>query len=422
MIKAKALRGLSIFQSFGFPVLGALFGLLPFMVSVGSFNVRAQPAIFPDVSVEGTVRVRAEKELLLQTDTNKVLRFRLLAGTEFRAKDGKPFRDSLIHPVDHIVLDVNSGDVETAIDVIFIASASSSARESALLPVESARVMVPELSDFHSGPGPAGSNSEKAAPAPVQPAAQAAERRVVAPSPPAQPPLETTPQKIVKDLSLGRSLLLRDPAHSVAPLNRAAEGCDAAHSVSPDCAEAYELLGVVLYDGKHLETLRSKIEPLYRKAVAIYEIGPPDEMLARSLELEGYALKELGDLVESQSFLDRAFPIRAHIVESIGPQGRSDPPPNYRPEDSVTQPALVYKREPEYSEWARVAKISGTVVLSIVIEPEGYATNFKLVKSLGLGLDEQAVKAVSQFRFRPATKDGKAVRVKGTVELNFRLL
>jgi TonB family protein len=422
VIKATALRGLSVFKSFRFPALGALFGLLPFLMSVGSLNVGAQPAIFPDVSVEGTVRIRAEKELLLQTNTNKVLRFRLLAGTEFRARDGKPFRDSLIHPGDQIVVDVNSGDVETAIDIIFIASASSSARESALLPVESARVVVPELSDFHSGPGPAGSNSEKAAPPPVQPAPQSAERRAVAPSPPAQPPLETTPQKIVKDLGLGRSLLFRNRADSVAALNRAADGCDAAHSVSPDCAEAYELLGFVLNDGKHLETLRSKIEPLYRKAVAIYENGPPDEMFARSLELEGYALKQLGDLAESQNFLDRAFPIRAHIVESMGPQARSDSPPNYRPEDSVTQPALVYKREPEYSEWARMTKIAGTVVLSMVIEPEGYASNFKLVKSLGLGLDEEAEKAVSQWRFRPATKDGKAVRRKVTVEVNFRLL
>ena len=277
MIKATGLRGSSVFQSFRFPVPGVALGLLPFMMSLGSFNVRAQPALFPDVSVEGTVRVRAEKELLLQTNTDKVLRFRLLAGTEFRARDGKPFRDSLIHPGDRIVVDVNSGDVETAINVIFISSASSSARGSALLPVDSARVVVPELSDFHSGPGPAGSNSEKAAPAPVHPAPQTAERKVVVPAPLAEPTLETTPQKIVKDLDLGRSLLFRNRPDSVSHLKRAAEGCDAAHSVSPDCAEAYVLLGFVLYDGKHLETLREKSEPLYRKAIAIYENGPPDK-------------------------------------------------------------------------------------------------------------------------------------------------
>ena len=60
-------------------------------------------------------------------------------------------------------------------------------------------------------------------------------------------------------------------------------------------------------------------------------------------------------------------------------------------------------------------------MLSYVIEPEGYASNFKLVKSLGFGLDEEAVKAVSNWRFRPAAKDGKAVRLRGKTEVNFRL-
>lgn len=422
MIKTTALADLSAFESFRFPDLRPLFGLMLCVVSIGSFNVKAQPATFPDVSVEGTVRIRAEKELLLQTNTNKVLRFRLLARTEFRGTDGRPFRDSLIHPGDQIAVEVNSGDVETAMDVIFIAPASGPARESASLPVETARVVAPELSDFHARSGPAGSNPESVASSPVPGAPQTAAKPVVAPPSSAQPPPGTTTQKIDKDLGLGRSLLFRDRAASLEALKRAAEGCDAANSVYPDCAEAYELYGFVLVDRKHPQVLRSKVEPLYRKAIAIYEKGPPDEMFARSLELEGYALQELGDVAESKNFLDRAFPIRAHIVESMGPPASSDPPPKARPGDSGTPVGLIYKRDPEYSEWARMTKIAGTVMLSIVVEPEGYASNFKLLKGLGLGLDEEAVKAVSRWRFRPAMKDGQAVRARATIEVNFRLL
>jgi TonB family protein len=61
-------------------------------------------------------------------------------------------------------------------------------------------------------------------------------------------------------------------------------------------------------------------------------------------------------------------------------------------------------------------------MLSIVVEPQGYASTFKLVKSLGLGLDEEAVNALRAWRFRPGLNGGTAVRVKAQIEVNFRLL
>jgi outer membrane biosynthesis protein TonB len=41
---------------------------------------------------------------------------------------------------------------------------------------------------------------------------------------------------------------------------------------------------------------------------------------------------------------------------------------------------------------------------------------------LGLGLEEKAIEAITQWRFRPGTKDGQAVTVAATIEVNFRLL
>jgi len=88
----------------------------------------------------------------------------------------------------------------------------------------------------------------------------------------------------------------------------------------------------------------------------------------------------------------------------------------------VTAPALLYKKEPEYSEEARKAKYQGTVVLYIEVDPSGKAVNPRVIRSLGLGLDEKAIEAVRQWKFKPGYKDGKPVTVAATIEVNFRLL
>ena len=86
------------------------------------------------------------------------------------------------------------------------------------------------------------------------------------------------------------------------------------------------------------------------------------------------------------------------------------------------QPVLLYKKEPEYTEEARSAKLQGTVVLSTTIGTDGRAGNIQVLKSLGLGLDEKAMEAVRQWKFRPAMQDGKPIESTHQVEVNFRLL
>jgi TonB family protein len=94
----------------------------------------------------------------------------------------------------------------------------------------------------------------------------------------------------------------------------------------------------------------------------------------------------------------------------------------FRVGGGVTAPALLFKKEPEYSEEARKAKYQGTVLLYIEVDPSGKATNMRVVRSLGLGLDEKAMEAVRQWKFKPGYKDGKPVTVAATIEVNFRLL
>jgi protein TonB len=94
----------------------------------------------------------------------------------------------------------------------------------------------------------------------------------------------------------------------------------------------------------------------------------------------------------------------------------------YRAGNGVSRPELLHKVEPEYSEEARKAKFQGVVVLNLVVDPNGNAVNPKVMKSLGLGLDEKAIEAVKQWKFKPGYKDGKPVAVVATVEVFFRLL
>jgi TonB family protein len=94
----------------------------------------------------------------------------------------------------------------------------------------------------------------------------------------------------------------------------------------------------------------------------------------------------------------------------------------YRVGGGVSAPGVIFKVEPEYSEEARKAKFQGTVLLSIVVDDKGQPRDIKVVRSLGLGLDEKAVEAVQKWRFRPGLRNGKAVPVYATVEVNFRLL
>ena len=89
----------------------------------------------------------------------------------------------------------------------------------------------------------------------------------------------------------------------------------------------------------------------------------------------------------------------------------------------VGYPACLYCPEPQYSEDARKAKFQGIVVLQVIIQPDGHATNIQVVKGAGLGLDEKAIEAVRTWRFKPAIgPNGTPVATITPIEVNFRLL
>jgi len=85
-------------------------------------------------------------------------------------------------------------------------------------------------------------------------------------------------------------------------------------------------------------------------------------------------------------------------------------------------PLVIYQVDPEFSEEARRAKHYGTVILIVDVDTTGRAANIRVARSLGLGLDEKAVEAVSRWRFKPGMRGGRPVTVQATIEVNFHLL
>jgi TonB family protein len=87
----------------------------------------------------------------------------------------------------------------------------------------------------------------------------------------------------------------------------------------------------------------------------------------------------------------------------------------------IDPPVVISKHEPKYSSEARKAGLQGSVLVSLVVGTDGIPQNVKVLRGLGLGLDEKAVEAVQGWKFQPARKAGEPIAVPAQVEVNFRL-
>lgn len=93
----------------------------------------------------------------------------------------------------------------------------------------------------------------------------------------------------------------------------------------------------------------------------------------------------------------------------------------YHVGSGVSAPRAIYTPEPEFSEEARKAKYQGVVVLNIIVGVDGRVHNPRVVRSLGMGLDEKAVEGVKTWKFEPSRKDGRPVMVEMNIEVAFNL-
>jgi protein TonB len=88
----------------------------------------------------------------------------------------------------------------------------------------------------------------------------------------------------------------------------------------------------------------------------------------------------------------------------------------------VSAPVVLHSVEAEFSDEARRAKYQGVCLISLIVDSQGNPQNIHVARALGMGLDEKAIEAIRQYKFKPAMKDGKTpVPVQITIEVDFRL-
>jgi periplasmic protein TonB len=92
---------------------------------------------------------------------------------------------------------------------------------------------------------------------------------------------------------------------------------------------------------------------------------------------------------------------------------------------TVTNPVLIpeSKVEPQFPEMARTARTPGRVILQAVVEPDGTVGEVRVLRCTRpyVGFEESAIQAVKQWRYEPATQNGRPVAVYFTVLVEFQL-
>ncbi|MFN2577640.1 MAG: energy transducer TonB [Pyrinomonadaceae bacterium] len=150
-----------------------------------------------------------------------------------------------------------------------------------------------------------------------------------------------------------------------------------------------------------------------------------------------YATKKRGYAVATVQAIDNG-PLRDYFLSTFSLSGAdesmSNSPPQITtlPQSDSTEiatggkqvtrkPIVVSKPEPWYTDDARNAGITGTVVLRVVFASSGEITNMHVVRGLSKGLTEQAIEAARHLTFIPATKDGRFVSYWMELQYNFGL-
>jgi TonB family protein len=197
-------------------------------------------------------------------------------------------------------------------------------------------------------------------------------------------------------------------------------------SEDPGYAESLDLLVLLLRRklGDHrIGQWQTEAAPLAHRALEIRESHSdtsPDD-LALALELAADTT-ESGREGGGAPFWRRATAVRADNIAAIQPrEAKAESGTVERVGAQIAQPQLISKVEASYTDLARLGGIQGTSGISFVVDTNGVPRRFALRRGCGYGLDENAVEAARQWRFRPATKDGQPVNVVANIEVSFRL-
>jgi TonB family protein len=180
--------------------------------------------------------------------------------------------------------------------------------------------------------------------------------------------------------------------------------------------------------GNDLDAMALHVVELDKFKPGAVDGAPANVAVADDMKLQACRLEKKDDQGPKQKYLElRSAPEQVfELVEPpFGAPTEIPPTPDAQPGiykigGGVTAPVLIHDVAPEFSEAARRANYQGICLVSVIVDVNGNPQNARIVRPLGMGLDEKALEAVRQFRFKPAMKDGKTpVPVAITIEVKF---
>lgn len=136
--------------------------------------------------------------------------------------------------------------------------------------------------------------------------------------------------------------------------------------------------------------------------------GPPEEIPTEPMEREPPVPPVVGPHIEV-------------VPVDLPPAPPAPPPTVVRAHVEVTPPAVLHEVTPIYTEAARHAGIQGVAILDLVIAADGAVESIAVLRGLPLGLTQNAVAAVKQWRFAPSSYNDRPVRVRYTLTVRFTL-
>lgn len=164
----------------------------------------------------------------------------------------------------------------------------------------------------------------------------------------------------------------------------------------------------LIYDRPEPEPIMEIELPKPPSDATVIVPGPPPE-------------KPSEEPIEREVFEPPEGPV-VFVVPTDPPPPPPDPPPTIVTADfEIAAPTIEYRVEPRYTESARHAGIEGVVILELIIDTDGAVESIKVHRGLPLGLTQNAVDAVEQWRFAPSTYRGHPVAVRYILTVRFNL-
>lgn len=96
--------------------------------------------------------------------------------------------------------------------------------------------------------------------------------------------------------------------------------------------------------------------------------------------------------------------------------------PVYEAGGDVKAPQVIHSVNPQFTDQSRENHVSGTVLIGLIVDEDGNPQEVQVKKGIEKDLDQNAVDAVKQWRFKPGSKDAKPVRVRISIAIQFKRL